>query len=456
MRHLPKVSLIMPSLNVAPYYAKCMGSATGQSLRDLEIIAVDAGSTDGTLDILKKYAESDSRIIVIHSDKKSYGAQMNLGIEAAKGEYVAFLETDDYLSAYALERLYDLAKKDSLDYIKGWTYSFWEETTSSYNVLEDDKIFLNLPMSEDIFSPRDYPRLLILDFHVWNGIYKRAFLEKIRFNETAGAAFQDIGFIIQYVTQAKSARYIDLPVYWYRRSNEKSSVFSKYGFKYLADEYEKIVKSNIIITDERWQFVWYRLLMQLITRFETMYECNEVWLGMESDLDRIYHLLKNGEINRQLSFIHDDKIYARLLSLILNRKYEVLKNSNWLYEPIRKIFEYFANDNVYIYGAGKRGRMIRDVVLKLGKNPPIAFVDSNPQKWGSIVAGIMVMSLNEAKKNHPTAKYVIAAKNCEQEIKENLLSSGIVDKNIICFEELARVWGYNIGKYMKNITWVFK
>ena len=455
MRILPKVSLIMPSLNVAPYYIKCMESAIGQSLRDLEIIAVDAGSEDGTLDILRKYAESDSRITVIHSDKKSYGAQMNLGIEAARGEYVAFLETDDYLCPYAMERLYDIAKADSLDYIKGWTYSFWEDEEGSRNVLEDDKTFFVLPMGEEVFSPKEYPKLLILDFHVWNGLYKRTFLEKIKFNETKGAAFQDIGFIVQYIMRAEAARYIDLPVYWYRRSNEKSSVFSQSGFKYLADEFEKIVETNKIITDKQWQFLWYRLMMQLITRFETMYKCGEIWQGMENDLDRVYRLLKIGETNGQLNCIYNDVIYGKLLNLMLNRQYETLKTIDWLYEPVREVLECFDEDNVFIYGAGRRGCRIRDTVLKLGKKPPTAFVDSNPNMWGKVIAGTVVMSLEEAMEKKPKAKYLIAVKNYEQEVKEKLLSAGVNRQNIICFNALAGMWGYNIGRYMKNVTWVF-
>ena len=69
----PKVSVIMPSLNVAPYVRECIESVLGQTLREIEIICVDAGSTDGTLEILREYAEKDSRITLIVSDKKSYG-----------------------------------------------------------------------------------------------------------------------------------------------------------------------------------------------------------------------------------------------------------------------------------------------------------------------------------------------------------------------------------------------
>ena len=89
-----KVSVILPSLNVADYMEECLESVINQSLRELEIICVDAGSTDGTKEILDDYAGKDSRITVLQSDIKSYGKQVNIGLDYASGEYIGILETD--------------------------------------------------------------------------------------------------------------------------------------------------------------------------------------------------------------------------------------------------------------------------------------------------------------------------------------------------------------------------
>ncbi len=85
----PKVTVIMPSLNVVNYIEECLQSVINQTMEALEILCIDAGSTDGTLEILEKYAESDSRIKLLHSEKRSYGYQVNMGIKLAKGKYVA-------------------------------------------------------------------------------------------------------------------------------------------------------------------------------------------------------------------------------------------------------------------------------------------------------------------------------------------------------------------------------
>lgn len=84
---MPLITVIMPSLNVKNYIQNCMDSVLGQSLQDMEIIAVDGGSTDGTLEILEEYAVRDKRLSVICSNKKSYGYQVNLGLQNAKGDY---------------------------------------------------------------------------------------------------------------------------------------------------------------------------------------------------------------------------------------------------------------------------------------------------------------------------------------------------------------------------------
>ena len=106
-----KLTIILPSLNVANYIHTCINSVLSQTLRDIEIICVDAGSTDGTLEILREYEKKDNRIKVIVSDIKSYGYQMNLGIQAANGKYIGIVETDDFVDKNMFYCLYALAEK---------------------------------------------------------------------------------------------------------------------------------------------------------------------------------------------------------------------------------------------------------------------------------------------------------------------------------------------------------
>ena len=123
----PKVSIVLPSLNVSKYIRQCIESVINQTLKEIQIICVDAGSTDGTLDILQEYANADSRVSIITSEKKSYGYQMNLGFKAATGEYLGIVETDDYADPEMFETLYNCAIKNSLDVAKSGFYYYYSK-----------------------------------------------------------------------------------------------------------------------------------------------------------------------------------------------------------------------------------------------------------------------------------------------------------------------------------------
>ena len=137
-----KVSIIVPTYNVEQYLAECMDSITGQTLRELEIICVNDGSTDGSLNILKKYAASDDRIIIIDKKNEGYGRAMNDGLDRASGEYVGIVEPDDYVDLHMYEDLYCIAKEKNLDIIKADFYRFVckknGEVLKSYDALSKD------------------------------------------------------------------------------------------------------------------------------------------------------------------------------------------------------------------------------------------------------------------------------------------------------------------------------
>ena len=114
---MPLVSIIMPSLNVRQYIEKCLQSVVDQTLQNIEIICIDAGSTDGTREIINKYVLKDNRVKVIDSEIKSYGYQVNLGMYYASGKYIAIVETDDWIELNMFSILYELAEREKLDYI---------------------------------------------------------------------------------------------------------------------------------------------------------------------------------------------------------------------------------------------------------------------------------------------------------------------------------------------------
>lgn len=181
----PKLSVVMPVHNAASFVSRALDSVLGQSLEDLELICVDDGSTDGSLDILKSYAAKDARVRVIAQENLHAGPARNAGLEAAHGEYVHFLDADDYALPFAYEVLYNKAKKHDLDLLRCAAID-WDVSVQSFVAKQRDNLLL--------LQPGDFDRLVGLEdsspIHrscvaPWAGIFRRSFLmeKDIRFGD---------------------------------------------------------------------------------------------------------------------------------------------------------------------------------------------------------------------------------------------------------------------------------
>ena len=109
------VSVVVPIYNVAPYLKECLDSVAAQTLKDIEVICIDDGSTDGSGDIADSYVEKDSRFKLVRQKNRGVSAARNKGISLAKGEYIYFIDSDDWMSADALEKLVSIANEMQLD-----------------------------------------------------------------------------------------------------------------------------------------------------------------------------------------------------------------------------------------------------------------------------------------------------------------------------------------------------
>lgn len=234
----PIVSVIMPSLNVAPYIRECMESVVNQTLKKIEIICVDAGSTDGTLEVLEEYAARDQRITIIHSDKKSYGYQMNIGIAAAIGKYIGIVETDDYILPQMYEELCGIADESNVEVLRADCYRF------TGNVDSRSRMYQKMACRDDLYDVVIDPKMT-LDVFKGNsqsqtGIYRTSFLREkhIRYRETPGASFQDIGFKLQTISKATRYMFCRRGFYMYRYDNPNSSVKNKKKVFATAEEHD--------------------------------------------------------------------------------------------------------------------------------------------------------------------------------------------------------------------------
>ena len=236
-----KVSIILPIYNVSQYLRECLDSVIRQTLKELEIICVNDGSTDDSLEIIREYAAKDDRIVVITGPNGGYGKAMNKGLDRATGEYVGIVEPDDYVSLTMFEDLYQIAKENDLDIVKADFYRFARNDRGDM-----DMRYVNLDGTKEKYGrllyPDQDPSLIKFTMNTWSGIYRRAMLEEhhIRHHETPGASFQDNGFFFKTTVYAKRAMIINRPYYRNRRDNPNSSVNNREKVYCINIEYDYI------------------------------------------------------------------------------------------------------------------------------------------------------------------------------------------------------------------------
>ena len=234
---MAKISVVVPVYNVEKYLKECIDSIINQTLEDIEIICVNDGSTDSSLEILNDYAKKDSRIIVINKSNSGYGHTMNMGLNAATGEYVGIIESDDFADKNMFEDLYKLAKEYDADIVKGDWYNYW-----SKNKFARKNNRISSAKTLKLTNSKQDKSLLRINPSVWSAIYKKEFLNKynIRFLETPGASYQDLAFSFKIFALAERVILTDKAYLYYRQDNMNSSVKSKTKVYCVCDEYEEI------------------------------------------------------------------------------------------------------------------------------------------------------------------------------------------------------------------------
>lgn len=229
------VSILVPVYNVEFYLEKCLNSIISQSLKNIEIICINDGSTDNSLNILKSYAEKDKRIRIIDKKNTGYGHSLNVGLDAARGEYIGIIESDDFIDPNMFETLYNIAIKQDVEVVIS---NFMRHVDGiDFHGADILKGF-----NEKYITDKDTLTLLTNVGNLWMNIYKRVFLNKngIRFNETPGAAYQDTSFLFQIWASLKRGYYINKSFVHYRLDNVDSSTKSGGRLFCICDEYKKI------------------------------------------------------------------------------------------------------------------------------------------------------------------------------------------------------------------------
>lgn len=431
---MTKVSVIMPSLNVAEYIEECMDSIIGQTLNDIEIICIDAGSTDGTWEILEGYKNAPAygnKIRLYHSDIKSYGYQVNLGIKLARGDYIAVMETDDFADDHMYKDLVETALLNDADAVRANCKWFWTDKNGQRYYIAHNLWSRGDKRYNTMLDPGLNAYLYEQDYSLWKGIYKREFIikNKIWLNETYGASYQDIGFMMKFFTYAEKVFYLDRSFYRYRCDRENSSTSSMHSLHYAKQEFETLMDDPGFWNKVRCkQGVYRRMASSFMAEYAkalTMaaYDTDSAYLSADYGW---FCMVLNTAIKRsEFNIDYMPNSTREDFELLLNdyKSYaSKVKERNDLYrkkmDPYLKII---GSRELIIFGAGTYGKNAIQCFLNERIKPVVIF-DNNEKLWGEAFLNISIVKPEHITENQCV---IIAAKYHGAEIVAQLKDMGV-------------------------------
>lgn len=193
----PAVSVLVPIYNVERYLRECLDSLRAQTFEDFEVLCINDGSTDSSEGIVREFVKSDRRFRLISKENSGYGASMNRGLDEAKGECIAILESDDFMEPRALEVLHKAVSEGDADFAKANFSLYWTHPSPRNEFFE----IVTPELDGCVVNPRDVPALFHAKSSIWSGMYRASFLKgnAIRFGNARclvsgyGIQFQGVG-----------------------------------------------------------------------------------------------------------------------------------------------------------------------------------------------------------------------------------------------------------------------
>lgn len=236
----PKVSVIVPVYNNQEYVVTCMDSLVSQTLRDIEIICINDGSTDNSSKVLHSYADRDARVVVVDKENGGYGVGINTGLDLARGKYVTILESDDFADLDMLETLYNCAEAFDLEVVRANFYLYWAKKLKNDRLLE----LFGAHECDRVIDPsvKENQHCFYVQPALWSAIYRTDFIRgnNLRLLETPGAAYQDTAFNFKIWACAKRVMFVYKPFVHYRQDNEASSINNPGKVNNICLEYAEI------------------------------------------------------------------------------------------------------------------------------------------------------------------------------------------------------------------------
>ena len=372
-----KLSVVVLVYNTEYYLEECLDSLVNQTLDGIEIICVNDESTDGSLNILKKYAREYDNIKIINQKNQGGAIAGNNGLKVAKGEYVTLMDSDDIVVLDAYEKMYKKAKETNSDIVSGKPYVYSNNVllnlVGSRHDLWDEERVINVKKDLEIYY----------DVFYWNKIYRRTFLEENKIYMIPGKIYADAPLIFEAYLKANKITLIPDFVYYWRSRQANSSVTrntrdlnnlkDRFDNYYVLKDYfddgelfNKVIKIYLerfffpikgIFTNSLYKKTYLKGLYDILDDIENVYDNEYIsivynlcaYFILNKQIDTLEEFLLNYSTVKNI-FIEKDKIYWDL-KYFRNSKYNI---PDKLFE-IKNIHHNFINindmevDSDYIY-----------------------------------------------------------------------------------------------------------
>ncbi len=411
----PKVSIIFPIYNNAHYLKRCINSVLSQSLQDIELILVDDGSKDETPQICDDFAKTDSRITVIHKKNEGSAKARNVGIEASKGKYIAFVESDDAVKPDIYEKLYYYSESHNLEMVKcGFWYYINGNPSREYSFL------FSIAKESEVFIPADKPDIFLSSPCIWAGIYKKSFIDEfnLRFIETPKASYSDYSWMISTYTYATRVSVFHDSLYLYTYDNPESSYAKAgqlYSYMFLhAYEANQVVKKSIIFNKVK-EYLAMRCYSVCIHSAENVSEKDKD--DCFARLQAVFKDLFDGSISYNMIGEYQQLIIRKVLEGDEPGFYEILSENELNIDSI-------ADRKVVLFGLGACGQNLL-VTLREKKINVVLLIDNNPQPELGIYHPNLI---NDVEFDDVIIS--VADKENFEKMKEQLIEYNISDKII--------------------------
>lgn len=332
-----KVSVIIPVYNVEKYIEECLESVVNQTLKEIEIIIVNDGTKDNSMKRIERFL-SDKRIIIINKGNGGLSSARNAGLEIARGEYISFVDSDDFIEENMLKELYNGSEKADIVFSNVMLY---DEITKKIK----KRMKLNYKLSKE---NKGFYFWRYMGTEVWNKIYKRDFLKKENIKFVENILYEDIPFGLYSLFLASKVKYINKYHYYYRINRENSIMNMEHKKEKLyisigkiLEEISKLknrIKNNkfIELRLDIWQFYYFNDKRKITGKKIENYEIKnfeqkikEKYIKNFSDIEK--NILK-ADLNKlvKTDFLYDINIFDKFY----------WKNNLLSFDSLRRIIKY--------------------------------------------------------------------------------------------------------------------